>query len=134
MHQKPLSYIALFLSLVPRAIWFLGAIFGIFIFGVFVGMSFTDMEGGYDLNPGKFGKDQAYYDIIKSYETLNNEYYEMMQDMEILTDVKSWEDDPESVFNAIDGYRQRRDRILFDQGIIYEKREKAELELLEYTN
>lgn len=132
LKKSKVSYFFYFLGQIPRAIWFLGAIFGIFIFGVFVGASFTEYE---DLNEFGFeGKDAQYYDIIKSYEELNRKYYLMMEDMEIVTDVDGWEDDPESVYSAIEGYRDRRDEILFDQGILYEKREQADLELTEYTN
>lgn len=129
---KPIAYVFIFFGLIPKAIWFLGAIFGIFIFGVFMGMEYSEEPN--ELNRFEVvGKDAEYYDLIRSYEDLNKKYYKMLGDMEVLTDVSRWEEEPERVYDAVEGYKDNRDQIIFEQGIIYEKRQQAGLDLPVYS-
>jgi hypothetical protein len=47
--------------------------------------------------------------------------------MDIITNINSWESDPEELRDALDSYHQKRDEILFEFGRIYEVRDRANL-------
>lgn len=111
------------LAYIPTVIWGGFAVFGIFIFGVFVGLAFQD-PNEHKLEDNRISK---YQDVIDSYQTLSKLFYLQGQDMDIITNSNSWENNPEEFSDAVSSYYQKRDEILFQFGKIYERRSRASL-------
>lgn len=108
---------------IPTVIWGAFAVIGIFIFG---------FVSGYALNEPAYEslrqEDNAkYMDVIDSYQKLAEYVYLQNQDMDIITNVTSWDSNPQEVYEAIQSYKQKRDEILFQYGKIFERRERASL-------
>lgn len=72
--------------------------------------------------------------LVNDYDKINKQFFIMMQDMEIVTDLDKIQQDPERFTEIVNMFDEKKNRILFDQGIIYEKRSQAGLGDTEHTD
>ena len=113
-----------FYKKVPRLLWGLAAVFGIFALGVIAGIALndgTDSTAYQDLeeSQGKYG------DLIRGYEELSNLYSVQGKNLDILTDSNILTNFPEEYFEAYKSVGEYRDKIIFMQGRVSELRRVA---------
>lgn len=114
------------LSKIPIIIWGGFAVFGIFIFGVFVGLAASETPDPY-LTSDTEKRMEEYRQVINAYQDLSKLFYMQGQDMDIITDFSRWEENPGELRDALDSFHQKRDEILFEFGRVYEVRNRANL-------
>lgn len=117
---------------VPAVVWGGFAVFGIFLFGFLVGLAAGE-EGDVQEYAKEDKQAVEYRGVIHAYQDLSRLFYLQGQDMDIITNYPSWESDPQELADAISSYKQKKEEILFQLGILYEKRQRANLPEDPYT-
>lgn len=108
---------------IPRAAWAVAAFFGIFMFGLVLGFTWGQEDATLKPDPNK----DNMLEVISAYEKIGNLYYQQGEDVSIMTNTNLWTSSPEEVVDAIQSYKQKRDEIIFQQGVISESRKRAGL-------
>ena len=126
-YKKSIPILKSVMRKIPLVIWGGFAVFGIFVFGLFVAFAVEDVPKDDLTSKLSDNKSEQYLDVINSYQEISRLYYYQQQDIDIIADYNNWQDNPEELYDALSSYKQKKDEILFQLGRIYELRKKAGL-------
>lgn len=112
---------------IPRAAWVVSSVFGIFMFGLILGFMGGQDEANLKLRSATDEGKKNYIEVINAYEKIGDLYFQQGEDVSIMTNTNLWASDPQEVVEAIQSFKQKRDEIIFQQGVISEARRRAEL-------
>lgn len=79
------------------------------------------------IDTNKSEKSAQMTDVLNNYQGLSRLFYLQQQDMDIITNISGWENNPQEIYDAIYSYKQKKNEILFQWGRLYELRKKAGL-------